>query len=136
MKKEKGNVVDVLPSLLVIIAVMILIMAYINLLPLIQVKAEVRQLAREYLLEMESVGYLTSAGRTSLQQKLTDLSVEDIDLEGTTFSPAGYGNAIYLYVRCSIPTGRLNAESGDMLSFLFEKTEIPIAVQLMSTAKN
>ena len=126
MKKRKGSVVDILPSMIMVIAAVILITVFFGL----------YQISRKYMLTMETMGYLDAASRTSLMQDLSDLQVTDIDLTGSTMTDAGYGNAVYLQITCKLPIEQLNMDGNDMLRFFFEDGTIPIRVRRMSTAKN
>ena len=136
MKKRKGTLVDFLPSCIVIIGLTILMLSYLSIIEAGDTKKEADQLARKYILEMETVGYLSAESRENLLLELEELGIENIDLEGTTFSQAGYGNAVYLSLKCSIPANSLNTNSGDLLSYFFEDIYIPVEIKKMSTAKN
>ena len=115
MKKRKGSVVDILPSMIMVIAAVILITVFFGLYQILS---------------------LNAASRTSLMQDLSDLQVTDIDLTGSTMTDAGYGNAVYLQITCKLPIEQLNMDGNDMLRFFFEDGTIPIRVRRMSTAKN
>ena len=65
---------------------------------LIAKKAEVGQLARCYLLKMETVGYLAAQDQTQLTAELEKLGITGIDYEGSTLNPAGYGNDVVLQI--------------------------------------
>ena len=132
MKKRKGSVVDILPSMIMVIAAVILITVFFGLYQILRLK----QISRKYMLTMETMGYLDAASRTSLMQDLSDLQVTDIDLTGSTMTDAGYGNAVYLQITCKLPIEQLNMDGNDMLRFFFEDGTIPIRVRRMSTAKN
>lgn len=135
MKKRKGNVVDILPSIIMVLAVMILITVFFNLYQVLSLNEEVKQLSRKYMLNMETVGYLDAANRTKLIQELSDLNVIDIDLTGTTMTDAGYGNTVYLQITCRLPMEQMNM-TGGMLTIFFDDGSIPVNVRRMSTAKN
>lgn len=126
---------DVLPGLIVIIAVSVILTAFIYLVQVMSCKEDIRQIARDYLLDMETTGYLTSAGRTSLLQELSDKGMESIDLLGTTQAEVGYGSDIVLSVQGRLPMKALKS-SGDMFSFFFEDVSLDITIYLQSTAKN
>lgn len=136
MKKRKGNVVDILPSMLMVIAAVILITVFFDLYQVLSLNEDVKQLSRKYMLTMETVGYLDPENRTSLVQDLSDLEVTDIDLEGSSMTDVGYGNAIYLQISCNLPVEQLNMAGNDILCFIFEDGTIPINIRRMSTAKN
>lgn len=65
---------------------------------LIAKKAEVGQLARCYLLKMETVGYLAAQDQMQLTAELENLGMTGIDYEGSTLNPAGYGNDVVLQI--------------------------------------
>lgn len=135
MKKRQGTFLDFLPSCIVIIGLTILMLSFLYVIEIGDIKKEADQLSRKYILEMEAMGYLSEASREKFLQELEELDIENIDLSGTTFSQAGYGNSIYLSVKCSIPGRSLNTV-GDMFSFFFEDISFPIHITKMSTAKN
>ena len=131
MKKRKGSVVDILPSMIMVIAAVILITVFFGLYQILSLNEDVKQISRKYMLTMETMGYLDAASRTSLMQDLSDLQ-----LTGSTMTDAGYGNAVYLQITCKLPIEQLNMDGNDMLRFFFEDGTIPIRVRRMSTAKN
>lgn len=136
MKKRKGNIVDILPSIVMILAAVLLVGAFINLYGVLTVNEEVKQLSRKYMLTMETMGYLDGPHRTKLEQELSALHVTDIDLNGSTLSDAGYGNTIILNISCRLPVESLNMAGSDMLAYFFEDGSIPVSSRRMSTAKN
>lgn len=135
MKKRKGSIVDILPSMIMVIAAVMLIMVFFDLYQILSLNEDVKQIARKYMLTMETMGYLDPANQTTLVQELSDLQVTDIDLTGSTMSDAEYGNAVYLQISCKLPMEQLNMDGYDMLQFVFQDKSIPIRVRRMSTAK-
>ena len=136
MKKRKGSIVDILPSMIMVIAAVMLIMVFFDLYQILSLNEDVKQIARKYMLTMETMGYLDPANQTTLVQELSDLQVTDIDLTGSTMSDAEYGIAVYLQISCKLPMEQLNMDGYDMLQFVFQDKSIPIRVRRMSTAKN
>lgn len=136
MKKRKGSIVDILPSMIMVIAAVMLIMVFFDLYQILSLNEDVKQIARKYMLTMETMGYLDPANQTTLVQELSDLQVTDIDLTGSTMSDAEYGNAVYLQISSKLPMEQLNMDGYDMLQFVFQDKSIPIRVRRMSTAKN
>ena len=130
MKKRKGSIVDILPSMIMVIAAVMLIMVFFDLYQILSLNEDVKQIARKYMLTMETMGYLDPANQTTLVQET------DIDLTGSTMSDAEYGNAVYLQISCKLPMEQLNMDGYDMLQFVFQDKSIPIRVRRMSTAKN
>lgn len=87
------------------LAMTALMLSYMDNVWLIHQKAEVSQIARQYILKMETVGYLEEADRIRLGRELDSAGVTDLELAGTTMSPVTYGDIITLEIR-----GRLGGE--------------------------
>ncbi len=99
MNTREGNIAELLAACICILGMTAAMMAYMGSVDLIQQKITVNQLARRYILRMETVGYLTDADRVSLQVELEQLGVTDVNLEGTTSSQVTYGDPITLQIR-------------------------------------
>ena len=97
-KKEAGNVGEILTMGLCILALTAVMISYMENVQLIAKKAEVGQLARCYLLKMETVGYLAAQDQTQLTAELEKLGITGIDYEGSTLNPAGYGNDVVFQI--------------------------------------
>lgn len=117
-KKEPGNVGEILAMGLCVLALTTVMISYMENVRLISKKAEVGQMARCYLLKMETVGCLTDSDQTQLTGELEQLGISDISYEGSSLTPVGYGNDVILQIH-----GRL----GDTYE-IYEKR--------VSTAKN
>lgn len=98
MRKQKGNIGDFLISGLCILAMTVVMLSYMESVALIHQKAEVSQLARKYILRMETVGYLTPQDRTALCQELNTMGVTQVQLDGTTLNQVDYGTPITLVI--------------------------------------
>lgn len=98
MKKEKGSMGDMLAACICMLAMTVLMLSYMGSVGLVFQKAAVSQLARKYILRMETVGELTAADRTVLLQELESLGATEITLEGTS-GKAAYGEPIELRIR-------------------------------------
>lgn len=118
MKKEEGNVGEFLAALFILLAMTLVVLSYMDAVSLVQDKMEISQLARRYILEMETMGCLESNQEISLRQALEQLGVTDIDLEGTTTSPVGYSEPIVIEIR-----GKIKGK------YVFQETRV-------STSKN
>lgn len=125
-------------SILGITAFAIFFIVYLNYVKIADLKEDVKMISRKYLLEMETVGYLTPEGAASFRQSLAELGVTDIDIDvtNTTVSSVGYGEAIYLQATYNIPAQALNLSGGDMLGFFFENISVPGKIRMTSTAKH
>lgn len=101
---------------LCILAMTVVMLAYMDSVWLIHRKAEVSQIARQYILRMETVGYLTEADRIALRQELDEAGVTEVELSGTTMTPVTYGDMITLEIR-----GKLEGE------YVFEEKRVSTA---------
>lgn len=99
MKRERGSVADIMAAGLCMLAMTVVMLAYIGNAGLINTKASVNQIARKYILRMETTGQLTDADQIALVQELENVGVTELDLEGTTMEPVGYGEMIVLQIR-------------------------------------
>ncbi len=97
-KREPGNIGDLLTMGLCVLALTVVMLSYMENVRTISAKAAVGQLARAYLLKMETVGFLETPDKVRLTTELENLGVTQIDYEGTTLEPAGYGNRITLQI--------------------------------------
>ncbi len=98
-KKDDGNVANIMVTGIFILSMMVVMLSFLDHLKLIQQKAEVDQLARRYILRMETVGRLTTEDAYQLVEELVGLGVTEVDLTGTTFETVDYGAGIRLQIR-------------------------------------
>lgn len=116
MKKDEGNIGDMLAVCICMLALTTLMLSYMGSAGLVFQKTTVGQLARKYILRMETVGGLTEEDKVTLLQELEQMGLAEIVVEGT--EDAGYGEPVELLIR-----GKLE-----------EKYEVE--ERRMSTAKN
>ena len=107
MNKSEGNIGNILTTGLCILAMTVVVLSYMESVELIRQKTETGQLARKYILRMETVGYLTGEDRTVLTGELMDMGITDIDYSGTTMGEVGFGSPITLHI-----SGKLKGEYG------------------------
>lgn len=103
---------------LCMLAMTVMMLAYIDNAQLIYRKSEINQIARKYILRMETEGRMTDADHISLIHELEALGVAEPDLSGTTMNQVSYGDPIVLLIR-----GKLEGQ------YEFEEKRV-------STAKN
>lgn len=91
-----------------------------------------RQVAREYILIMETEGYLSAADQGALQAELESYGLYNISLSGTTTSEVNYGDRIYLGISGTYDDNILAFADG-----ISKYTAHPssITIQRQSTAK-
>lgn len=117
MKQERGSIGEMMSACVCMLAMTALMAAYMDSAGLVFQKAAVGQLARKYILKMETVGELTEADRAALLTELEELGVTEAALGGTE-ERVSYGEPIELRI-----SGMLGGEYG------FEEKRV-------STAKN
>lgn len=107
-KKKRGTLDDFLPTLIFLLLMAIMLFLFVGYNKAINQKTTLNSIARQYLLEMETTGYMTSAMKTNLVKDLkdagftakdgADLTTANIGMTGTTFSDVGYGNRIQITI--------------------------------------
>jgi hypothetical protein len=98
LEKNDGSVGDVMPMCIFVICIAFVMISFADCVRLINVKASVSQVSRQYILKMETYGYLTEGDRAGLVDSLTETGLRNISLAGTDMSEVGYGNEIRLYI--------------------------------------
>ncbi|MDR2042808.1 MAG: hypothetical protein LBQ15_00260 [Clostridium sp.] len=134
-KKESGSIMDFLSAGMIVIAMSVLMMAYMNQLQLLNAKLEVGQLARKYILRMETVGFLTAHDKAALTRELEELGITEVDFSASTMSEQAYGSPITLRIQGMIPGREMTVEQG-LFSALFRRQGYPFHEIRVSTAKN
>lgn len=107
MSRERGSIGDLLAVGICMLFLSILLVRYMDSVGLINEKAEVNQMIRQYMLRMETLGRLTAEDRNDLVAALQQMGISEISLDGTTFGNVGYGETICLQV-----TGKLRGKYG------------------------
>ena len=105
MKKESGTIGDLIAIAMCMLAMTILMTHYMGSVRIIQQKMEVSQIARKYILRMETMGRLTEEDRELLCKELTDVGVEALQLEGTTTCQVTYGEEVVLLIQGELGNG-------------------------------
>ncbi len=95
---QEGSAGNIMITGIFILAMTVVMLAFLDDMWLIQQKAEVDQLARRYILRMETVGGLSPEDRENLLFELSEQGVTEIDLAGTTLGETGYGAKIVLQI--------------------------------------
>lgn len=126
---------DTLSVGICILTLSIIMIACFNSLELVNKKFEVNQLARKYILRMETVGYLTSNDKNKLNQELLELGIVSFNFEGTTLNQVEYGNPIMLCISGYIHTNEING-TNNIFSIFFQEKDYEFYEVKMSTAKN
>lgn len=99
---QEGNIGDLLSVGLCILAMLAIMMSFMDCMTLIGRKTAAGQIARNYILRMETVGYLTQKEEESLREELSRNGITNIDLTGTTREQTAYGAPVTLRIRGKI----------------------------------
>ena len=103
--KSPGSVGDVMPMCIFVICIAFVMISFADCVRVINVKSSVSQISRQYILKMETYGYLTGEDRDDLVSALSGVGLENISLAGTDMSEVGYGNKISLYIHGTTEAG-------------------------------
>ena len=133
-KKDAGFAEKLLPVLLSTGMVFGLVLLSGRFMEVFRTREQLNQIARAYMLEMETIGCLQSADMDALRGDLEQEGLANVNLMGTTTSPVGYCEQIELVIE-----GDLSVDLPVAIPFLYETVQdwdIPIKINLYSTAKH
>ena len=133
-KKDEGMLDQFLPAIVVIVLLAVLWTGSMITASNINRSNDIQQVARTYLLQMETDGYLTEENKGLLLNDLAALDMVNIDLTGTSFTDVGYGNQVRLVIR-----GKVNLKDIKFQSFatpMMTGRQADVAINKVSIAKN
>lgn len=134
-KKSEGNVMNLVTIGITILAMSIVVSAYLECTGLMLKKLEISQISRKYILVMETEGYLSEQHKQMLIQELQALEVQNIDLSGTTLQPVSYGETILLKIKGTI-SAKVLKDSEELWEGGFGTRNAIVEEYRSSTAKN
>ena len=134
-RKREGSALDFLSVCICILAMSIVVTAYFYCSDLLLRKGQVSQVARCYILKMETVGCLTEGDKNRMLAELQSIGLQGIDLTGSTMNPVEYGDSVILHIRGKIQ-GKMWGENHDLFQSIFTVREVPVEEVRMSTAKH
>lgn len=117
-----------------VLAMSVVVMVYLECSGLMMKKLEISQISRNYILKMETEGYLSQENKNSLLQELQNIGVLEPELTGTTLQPVAYGDTILLKIKGKVVTRTIKEE--DLWNGGFESRQVTMEEIRMSTAKN
>lgn len=141
VKKEGSS--ELFASLFAIVAMTLFILFFVNAIGDVDAKTQIDQVARSYILRMESSGNLTTDEINSLKSELMKIkAVKDaVDNGGqitVTFNgdnkPRGYGKTITLNIKCPVITTTFDSE-GNIMGLVDKNKITYFEVNRQSTAK-
>ncbi len=131
---KQGSMMKMLPVLIGIAAMSVITIMYLSYMNTMDRREAASQIVREYILRMESDGYLCEDTQLLLIEELEDIGLTNISLAGTTLTEVEYGNAITLEVNASVPMEEFGIENLFNITRRNEMQDITIVKK--STAKN
>ncbi len=103
-EKKYGSMMKLLPVLLAMAAMAAVTALYVTYMSDYDKREYADQIAREYILKMETQGYLSEAMKNNLISDLSDAGFDSINLQGTTMTKAEYGDEIVLMINAHLET--------------------------------
>ncbi len=134
-KKQEGSMFDFMAVGICILAISVVLTAYFGCSDLLLRKGQISQIARCYILKMETMGCLTEGEKNKMLAELYAAGLRGIDLTGTTMNPVEYGDCVILQIRGRIQ-GSVWREDHDLFRSVFTAREMPVEERRMSTAKH
>lgn len=149
-KKTRGMLDDFLPIVVFVLLIAVMLFTFIGFNTAVNKKTAINQVAREYILKMEQVGYMNGEIQNSLLQRLKDLGyygdetgseiTADIINDATTTLDVGYGSDICLSFTVYTTNKLLRTDDGsgtwNLFSPKFEDSDyVPITITYYSTSK-
>lgn len=134
LHKSDGSIIDSFSSIFVVVVIALMLVFYIGMMQNVGKKDTVNRIARKYMLQMETQGYLDGSSQGSLKAELAQAGMKTVNLSGTTSSRANYGQPIYLKITGPLEVSELGLR-GHSLQIANTPGTIPIQVEMESTAK-
>ncbi|ERI90705.1 hypothetical protein HMPREF1982_03743 [Clostridiales bacterium oral taxon 876 str. F0540] len=133
MRKKKGEIDQYVIIVLGILSFFIITIASLNYVGSTDKYITANQIARKYVLKIESKGYLTPENAAKLRSELTNQGFSNIDLTGTTMSEVKNGEDVFLFINYDQPIRNIDIENFNV-KFVNEVQRVQISRS--STAKN
>jgi hypothetical protein len=134
LHKDDGSMVDFIYVIIALLILSIISILMMNWYSDMDKKTKIEMLGREYILRMETEGFLSDGDKDNLIKNLNEFGVSNISLIGTTSAPVKYGDKIILHME-----GKIQISSSRLVNWLHlqkESSLVPIIIHKASTAKN
>lgn len=134
LKKKDGNVGKMGVILVALISMFILLMITVFSFADMEKKTDIDEVGRNYILRMESTGFLTNSDEGNMINDLKKLGVKNISTTGSTKSKVGYGKEVSLNI-----SGKVEVTSyvfKDLFEIKKVDTPVNIKISKTSTAKH
>lgn len=133
MKKKKGEIDQYVIIVLGILSFFIITIASLNYVGSADKYITANQIARKYILKIESKGYLAPENAVKLRSELTNQGFSNIDLTGTTMSEVKNGEDVFLFINYDQTIRNIDIEN---FSVKFVNEVQRVQISRSSTAKN
>lgn len=133
MRKKKGEIDQYVIIVLGILSFFIITIASLNYVGSTDKYIAANQIARKYILKIESNGYLTPENTIKLKNELTNQGFSNIDLTGTTMAEVKNGDDVFLFISYDQPIRNIAIEN---YSIKFVNEAHRVQISRSSTAKN
>ena len=134
MKKKEGSLEKIIVPTISVVIIFIIVIIGTTAMGDVGKKDRVDMVAKNYMLKMETQGYLKSDDKTQMIKDLEKVGMKNVVFTNTTFSKVNYGESIYLGFTGNIEVTEFkmtNALKGEK-----HKTLIPYNISLKSTGKH
>ena len=88
-----------MPMCIFVICIAFVMITFSDCVRVIGIKTTVSQISRQYILRMETYGYLTTEDRVAMVDALSEAGLKGISLGDTDTAEVGYGNEIVLEIK-------------------------------------
>lgn len=133
MRKKKGEIDQYVIIVLGILSFFIITIASLNYVGSTDKYITANQIARKYILKIESNGYLTPENTIKLKSELTNQGFSNIDLTGTTMAEVKNVDDVFLFISYDQPIRNIAIEN---YSIKFVNEAQRVKISRSSTAKN
>lgn len=133
-KKDKGTVIKNVITLLCFLMFAYLVISGLESVLISSKKNKIDDITRNYMLKMETEGYLTPELENGFIRELTELEITNISTVGSTKTDIGYGNDIYLMFKGT--TKVLAYNMNDKFEIVKTLENVEVSRTKKSTSKN
>ncbi|MBQ3899159.1 MAG: hypothetical protein II741_04870 [Lachnospiraceae bacterium] len=116
LSKSRGSVTNIVTLFIFIVGMTVVMLAFYDCIGLLKTREEISQIVRRYILVAETEGYLSNDERLKMTEELKLAGLTEIDLTGTTFTGAGYGNLVNVKV-----SGKVTSKLGGPFEVVEER---------------
>ena len=132
LTRRKGNIENIIYSLICITTCFVIITMGINYIGAAKEYLDANQIARKYVLKMETAGYLSSAVSIELLQEMHNKGFSNISVAGSTTSRGNFGDDVILQITYMQKIKIINISGFNFTGATMDK---PVKITRSSTTK-